>query len=174
MNTRGAPEPTPTSSPPSSRANGRTARLKSQVLRLSTPSKRAISKPAAETAQVDARKGKKKTTKRVPPSVAKRATRAATQTSESDCEEKAPPPIAKKAKTTLILPSPILKSTPAPRGTVMSSRRHGFDLSEFMESFQPGPRSDKWNLADTHCSHCAKREGFPERSKKAKGDYNPP
>ncbi|POM57942.1 Hypothetical protein PHPALM_37481 [Phytophthora palmivora] len=83
--------------------------------------------------------GKKKTTKRVPPSVAKRATRTAAQSAESDCEEKAPPPIAKKAKTTLTSPSPISKSTPASRGTVMSLRGQGVDLSEFMESFQPGP-----------------------------------
>ncbi|POM62108.1 hypothetical protein PHPALM_28774 [Phytophthora palmivora] len=101
-------------------------------------SKHIIPKPAAEAAQVESRKGKKKTTKRVPPSVAKRATRTAAQSAESDCEEKVPPPIAKKAKTTLTSPSPIPKSTPASRGTVMSLRGQDVDLSEFMESFQPG------------------------------------
>ncbi|POM64381.1 Hypothetical protein PHPALM_20090 [Phytophthora palmivora] len=155
MNTRGAPEPITTPSSPSSRANEAPTDSESQVAspevvdtatsarRVSDPpplrpSKRATPKPAVEGAQVKACKGKKMTTKCVPPSVARRATRAATQSADSDCEEKAPPPIAKMAKTTLTSPSPMPKSTPVPRGTVISSRGQGFDLSEFMESFQPG------------------------------------
>ncbi|POM60419.1 hypothetical protein PHPALM_30735 [Phytophthora palmivora] len=163
MNTRGAPVPITTPSSPSSRANEAPTDSESQVAshevvdvtdggepwtatsarRVSDPpplrsSKRATPKPAVESAQVEGRKGKKKTTKRVPPSVARRTTRDAALSADSDCEEKAPAPIAKKAKTSLTSPSPVPKSTPAPRGTVISSRGQGFDLSEFMESFQPG------------------------------------
>ncbi|POM62390.1 hypothetical protein PHPALM_28465 [Phytophthora palmivora] len=154
--------------------------------------KRTIPKPTAEAAQVEACKGKKTTTKRVPPSVAKRAKR----------RKKASHPATKKAKKTLILPPSMPTSTPTPRGTVISSRGLGFDLSEFMESFQPGSttlvsrkKSARethrvyWKScrAETHCSHTPNVKGelppaevshrttnnFPESSKKAKRDYNP-
>ncbi|OWZ06824.1 hypothetical protein PHMEG_00020874 [Phytophthora megakarya] len=98
-------------------------------------SKRATSKPILDGTLNEARNGKKKVAKRAIPAPTptepkKSADRAPAVNVGSELEEKAPPRAAKKPKKATIAREP-----------GAASREDGFDLSEFMASFQPGTAS---------------------------------
>ncbi|OWZ12014.1 Secreted protein [Phytophthora megakarya] len=101
----------------------------------SAPCQQAPSKPLSDGTLNEARKRKTKTAKRASPTPTptepeKNADRGPAVNVGSDLEEKAPPRAAKKPK----------KATTA-RKPGAASHEDGFDLSEFMASFQPGTAS---------------------------------
>ncbi|OWZ15570.1 hypothetical protein PHMEG_00010760 [Phytophthora megakarya] len=122
----------PTDAPASTSPRITTApsgRRKQRALTSST--KRAASKPLSGGTLNEARKGKKKAAKRASPAPTptdpeKNADRGPAVNVGSELEEKAPPRAAKKPK----------KATTATE-LGAASREDGFDLSEFMASFQP-------------------------------------
>ncbi|KAG1704165.1 hypothetical protein DVH05_006174 [Phytophthora capsici] len=100
-------------------------------------STRAAAKAVSAAALAEARKGKKKLTKRSTPAATstRRLTRAVLESSESEAEEKSSPPL-KKAKKTMCTSRPSVTDVVRPPSTSRAER--GFDLATFMETFEPG------------------------------------